>query len=103
LEHLENPWELLRAAQATAPYLIVRQPLLPSMGTFLRNAYARQRAGEGHIGHFDYYKFIDMTESCGWSLLDVRLLAFWELPSNRDRAKLTRKCYSFCIGLSHQF
>ena len=91
LEHLENPWELLRAVRVAAPYLIVRQPLLTSVGTFLRNAYAHQRVGEGHIGHFDYYKFIDMAESCGWSRLDVQLLAFWELPSNRDRASLYKK------------
>lgn len=92
LEHLENPWELLRAAEVAALYLIVRQPLLTSIGTFLRNAYAGQRVGEGHIGHFDYYKFIDMAESCGWSILDVQLLAWWELPCNRElRVKFYKK------------
>jgi SAM-dependent methyltransferase len=98
LEHLENPWELLRVTNAAAPYLIVRQPLLTSLGTFWRNAYAQQRVGEGHIAHFDYYKFIDMAETCGWNALAIELLAVWELPFNQDQKPSLIKKLLFALN-----
>lgn len=79
LEHVENPWELLRHAKAAAPYMLVRQPLLGGFSTFRHDAYRSQRDTWGHIGFFNYRFFLDMAASTGWKPAKIDLLAPWEL------------------------
>jgi hypothetical protein len=83
LEHVENPWELLRNACSCSKYLIVHQPLLESFATFRHQNYCNQREEWGHIGYFNYYSFIDMAVATGWEPLNIRLLPPWELSSAR--------------------
>lgn len=85
LEHLENPWEMLRTARNSSKYMIVRQPLLESFSTFRHNNYRDQREHWGHIGYFNYYSFMDMVEATGWKPLKVDLLASWELAGNKGQ------------------
>jgi len=82
LEHLENPWELLRTVAQCATHLIVRQPLLESFAMFRHDAYKSQRETWGHIGLFNVRSFDDMLLACGWKPLKVSLLAPWELHGN---------------------
>ena len=79
LEHLENPWELLRTAAQCATHLIIRQPLLESFAMFRHDAYKSQRETWGHIGLFNIRSFDDMLLACGWEPLKTSLLAPWEL------------------------
>lgn len=83
LEHLENPWEMLRLARATGDYMVIRQPLLESFSTFRHNNYQDQREHWGHIGYFNYHSFIDMAATTGWKPLQVNLCASWELAGNQ--------------------
>jgi hypothetical protein len=86
LEHLENPWEMLRTAHAASEYMIIRQPLLDNFSTFRHNNYSDQREHWGHINYFNYRSFIDMANATGWKPLKVDLLASWELTENRDQS-----------------
>jgi hypothetical protein len=83
LEHLENPWQMLRDVHASANYLVVRQPLLASLSTFRNGAYRAQREELGHIGFFDVRQFKDMLGACGWEPLHLDLVALWEWPVNK--------------------
>jgi SAM-dependent methyltransferase len=85
LEHLENPWDLLRKARATSEYMIVRQPLLENFSTFRHNNYRNQRQEWGHIGYFNYNSFMDMATAAGWKPFKVELSAAWELAGHRGR------------------
>ncbi|MDZ8052245.1 MAG: class I SAM-dependent methyltransferase [Aulosira sp. ZfuVER01] len=86
LEHLENPWEMLRIARDNSRYIIVRQPLLDNFSTFRHNNYSNQRETWGHIGYFNYYSFMDMTKATGWQPIKVDLVASWELAENQGQA-----------------
>jgi SAM-dependent methyltransferase len=79
LEHLENPWDMLRAVRQRAHYVVVRQPLLDSVGPFRHNSYRLQRESLGHIGYWNSRSFEDLMYACGWSALSTRLVAPWEL------------------------
>jgi len=83
LEHLENPWELLRIARNTSEYMVVRQPLLDNFSTFRHNNYRDQRQHWGHISYFNYYSFIDMAYATGWLPVKVDLCAGWELAGEK--------------------
>jgi SAM-dependent methyltransferase len=85
LEHLENPWEILRTAHDASQYMIVRQPLLDNFSTFRHDNYCNQRDHWGHIAYFNYRSFMDMTKATGWKPLKVDLLASWELSENRGK------------------
>jgi hypothetical protein len=71
LEHVENPWDLLRTARSTAEYLVVRQPLLGNYPRFRHDNYGDQRTHWGHIGYFSYRSFLDMAAACGWQAIHV--------------------------------
>jgi hypothetical protein len=89
LEHVENPWELLRTAQSTSEYLVVRQPLLGNYSRFRHNNYKNQRLEWGHVGYFNHRSFLDMTAACGWQPIHLDLLAPWELAVTQpNRASL---------------
>jgi|GEM_PF-6008231 len=89
LEHLENPWELLRIANKSSEYMIIRQPLLENFSTFRHNNYHNQREEWGHIAYFNYYSFMDMAYATGWKPIKVNLLANWELSGKeKKRASL---------------
>jgi hypothetical protein len=79
LEHVENPWELLRTARAAARYLLVRQPLLESFSTFRHNNYGNQFKEWGHIFFFNHRSFLEISRQSGWQPLKIDLLAPWEL------------------------
>jgi Methyltransferase domain len=79
LEHLENPWEMLRLARRVSRYLLVRQPLLDNIGLFRRNKYEQERRDLGHIAFFNYRSFLDMTLATGWRPHTVSLVAPWEM------------------------
>ena len=83
LEHLENPWELLRLVGRVSKYLLVRQPLLESLGCFRSNGYANQRETWGHIGFFNVRSFRDMLAATGWAPLKTDLVAWWELSGKQ--------------------
>jgi hypothetical protein len=107
LEHLENPWDLLRRARATSEYMIVRQPLLENFSTFRHNNYRNQRQEWGHIGYFNYNSFMDMAIASGWKSFKVELLADWELAGHLGRhvsplhklfARANRKMASYLLS-----
>ncbi|MBC7784733.1 MAG: methyltransferase domain-containing protein [Burkholderiales bacterium] len=79
LEHLEDPWSLLRSCHSVAPYLIVRQPLLDNFARFHHNDYKIQRDDWGHIAFFNARSFNDMLAACGWAPFSAKLIAPWEL------------------------
>jgi hypothetical protein len=83
LEHLENPWQMLRDVGAAADYLVVRQPLLTSLSTFRNSTYRSQRESLGHIAFYDVRQFKDMAYACGWEPLKLDLVALWEWPVNK--------------------
>ena len=86
LEHLENPWEMLRTAHETCRFLLVRQPLLGGFSGFRQNRYAYQRKRWGHIGMFTSRSLLDMTAAAGWSPRHVEVAAPWELAGFTGRA-----------------
>jgi SAM-dependent methyltransferase len=88
LEHLENPWELLRDIRKAASHIAVRQPLIESFSTFRNRNYRHQRLHWGHISYFNYYSFLDLAEATGWKPLDIKLTAPWELAGNKPRSWL---------------
>lgn len=79
LEHVENPWELLRTVRTNCRYLVVRQPLLGNFSRFRYDDYRNQREHWGHISCFNYRSFLDMASACGWLPLKLELRAPWEL------------------------
>jgi len=83
LEHLENPWQMLRDVRAGAEYLVIRQPLLTSLSTFRNSTYRSQREDLGHIAFYDVRQFKEMAYACGWEPLKLDLLALWEWPVNK--------------------
>jgi SAM-dependent methyltransferase len=94
LEHLENPWEMLRTARATSRYLVVRQPLEEGFSFFRHNAYSKQREAFGHIGYFNWHSFLDMASATGWEPLKVDLLAAWELGTSRGSPSLLKRLFT---------
>jgi SAM-dependent methyltransferase len=84
LEHLENPWQMLRTARETSEFMVVRQPLLNSFSTFRHDNYKNQRETWGHIAYFDYQLFLDMARATGWEPFKVDLVAPWELNGNHQ-------------------
>jgi hypothetical protein len=82
LEHVENPWELLRTARASSRYMIVRQPMLESFSTYRHSDYAGQRKTWGHISFFTHRFFLDMADATGWEPVKVDLVASWEMAGN---------------------
>jgi hypothetical protein len=85
LEHLENPWELLRTVHAASEHLIVRQPLIESLSTFRHRNYGVQRKHWGHIAYFNVHSFADMLEATGWVPVETRLVAPWELKTSTHK------------------
>jgi hypothetical protein len=83
LEHLENPWEMLRTVRTNSRYLVVRQPLEEGFPMFRHKSYARQRERLGHVGFFNWHSFLDMASATGWQPLEAKLLAPWELHCYR--------------------
>lgn len=94
LEHVENPWELLRAARSAARYMLVRQPLLEGFSTFRHRNYQLQRQDWGHIGFFSYHFFLDMTAAAGWEPLRIDLRPPWELTGNSKRPGQLQKLFA---------
>lgn len=82
LEHLENPWEMLRTVHQKSRYMIVRQPLLENVSNFRHRNYHHEREHWGHISYFNYYSFLDMAQATGWQPLAIALLPSWELSQN---------------------
>jgi hypothetical protein len=85
LEHLENPWEMLRTAAHASRFLVVRQPLLEGFSMFRHNRYRPEREKWGHIGYFNERSFLDMAEATGWKPLHVELIAPWELKTSQAK------------------
>jgi hypothetical protein len=93
LEHLENPWELLRICRAASSHLLVNQPLLENYGTFKHNAYQNQRDQWGHIAFFNYRSFNDMALATGWKPLCTSLLAPWEHFGRKGKASFIKRIF----------
>jgi hypothetical protein len=79
LEHLENPWDMLRVAASTSRFMVVRQPLIDNFSTFRLRSYRIQREHWGHIAYFSVDSFLDMAEATGWTPIEERLVPRWEL------------------------
>jgi Methyltransferase domain len=92
LEHLENPWEMLRIARETSEFMIIRQPLIENFSTFRQNQYRLQKETWGHIAYFNYYSFIDMAQTTGWKPIKLDLCPPWNLEGeNKGKASLLNK------------
>ena len=100
LEHIENPWQILREASMVADYMIIRQPLLENFSTFRHKNYEKQRVTFGHISYFNYYSFLDMATACGWKQHATKLLPFWELGTSTMKSSRVRK---LLVRLSPKF
>jgi hypothetical protein len=85
LEHVENPWDLLRTVRAAARFLLVRQPPLESFSTFRHDNYSSEREQWGHMAFFNHRSFLDMATATGSTPLKVTLLAPWELATSMRR------------------
>lgn len=105
LEHLENPWEMLRLARRVSRYLLVHQPLLDNFGLFRRNKYEQQRRDLGHISFFNHASFVDMTAATGWRPYALALIAPWQtgvaggplLPVKRLLRRVAPEATSFML------
>jgi len=91
LEHVENPWAMLRDARAACSYMLIRQPLLTSYSNYRHNNYKRIRDSEGHITYFDAKQFDDMCLATGWAPLSSHLAHLYELPSSYRRLGVARR------------
>lgn len=80
LEHLENPWQMLRDVRVASECVVVRQPLIGGFSTFRHDHYRYQREHWGHIGYWDCRSFADLMGSCGWVALNARLTPKWHMP-----------------------
>lgn len=89
LEHVENPWDLLRSARQASATMLVRQPLLDGFSTFRHRNYEHQRTHWGHISYFNFRSFMDMAGACGWKPLKVDLVAPWDLATTPNREGAT--------------
>lgn len=94
LEHLENPWEMLRLAAEVSSYVIVRQPLLGGFSTFRHRNYTYQRNHLGHIAYFTVDSFLDMADATGWRPIEQRIVPPWEL----HKAKLPKRLLNSLIA-----
>jgi len=83
LEHLENPWDMLRVAAHNSKYLVVRQPLIANYSNFRHRNYSTQREHWGHIAYFNFPSFMDMADACGWKPIYSSLLPPWELKAEK--------------------
>jgi hypothetical protein len=105
LEHLENPWEMLRRARGASRHLLVRQPLLDNFGLFRHDKYRKQRETLGHISFFNYRSFIDMAAAAGWRPHTVAIVAPWQMgvrcgplrPAKQLLARLAPETTSFLL------
>ena len=88
LEHLENPWEMLRHARGVARYMVVRQPLLDNFGVFRHDKYRAQRDELGHITFFNHRSFLDIVTATGWKPLVTELLPPWRLSQPAPAGRL---------------
>jgi hypothetical protein len=88
LEHLENPWDMLRVAASTSRFMVVRQPLIANFSTFRHRAYRAQREHWGHIAYFSFDSFLDMAWATGWAPIDERLTPAWELHTGKARRRI---------------
>jgi len=91
LEHVENPWALMRNAARAARFMVIRQPLLENLSTFRSDNYKHQREEWGHIGFFTVRSFIDMAAATGWRPLQLSLQAPWELSGSSVRPSLLHR------------
>ncbi len=82
LEHVEDPYGLMRSAAKAAPFMVVRQPLLEGFSSFRHNAYINHINGEGHITFFNCRSFVAMANFSGWLPLHTELLAPWQQAGN---------------------
>jgi len=85
LEHLENPWQLLRMTAKISRYMLIRQPLLDNYSNYRTDNYKSHRDTWGHIAFFNYRSFIDMAIATGWNKCDVKLVAPWELNTGEKK------------------
>lgn len=106
LEHLDNPRACLIDLRRVANHVVVRQPLLDSLGTYRHSLYREQRTKWGHINYWNHRSFDDLMLGCGWVPVDTRLVAPWELsspnvparPVQRIVTKLSRTHASIVIS-----
>jgi SAM-dependent methyltransferase len=91
LEHLENPWELLRTTRAASAHLLLNQPLLENFSTFRHADYRGQRETWGHIAFFNYRSFLDMALASGWRPLKADLVAPWEMAGATGGTGLVKR------------
>jgi len=107
LEHLENPWEMLRNAAVVAPFMVVRQPLLEGFSIFRHDLYRFQQDHYGHIAYFNVHSFQQLTAATGWEPIGDGLTPPWDLhtgKANKGRFastldKIDRRWASFfCSG-----
>jgi SAM-dependent methyltransferase len=70
LEHMENPYDLLRDIKSKSPYKIIQFPLDISVRSVLRDQIVMYRETYGHIHYFTKSVALRMLEEMGYEVLD---------------------------------
>jgi SAM-dependent methyltransferase len=70
LEHMENPYDLLRDIKSKSPYKIIQFPLDISVRSVLRDQIVTYREQFGHIHYFTKSIALRMLEEMGYEVLD---------------------------------
>lgn len=81
VEHVENPWELVRRVKSRCAYVIFHIPLDASWLTECFNLYTHKTKTMGHIHFFTRRQALAFIRNCGMEILSWRLTAAFAEPS----------------------
>lgn len=83
VEHVENPWQLIRDAMSRCRFMIFHIPLDDSFLTEVANLYAYKARSMGHIHFHTRRKALWLLESSGLEVLSQRLTPAFSVQSSR--------------------
>ena len=87
LEHIENPYDLLRDIKSKSPYKIIQFPLDISVRSVLTDQIVKYREMYGHIHYFTKSIAFRMLEEMGYEVLDCFYTSeFIPLPWNEIKS-----------------
>ena len=81
VEHVENPWELVRPVRDRCHFLIFHIPLDASWLAECFNLYPYKMETMGHIHFFTYRQALAFVQSCGLKIISTRLTTAFSEPS----------------------
>lgn len=82
VEHVENPWQLIRDAKKRCRYLIFHIPLDDNLLTEIANLYAYKAESMGHIQFYTRRKALWLLESSGLEVLSHRFTLAFRVESS---------------------